>query len=317
VRSETRRFTNAGSGHAGALPNLLVIGAPKCGTTSLHYYLGLHPEVYMSTPKELNFFQDPDCLDKLDLYASLFDKRSPVRGESTANYTRHPMIPGIPERISAALPDVKLIYVVREPVQRAVAHFVEAATYGSERRTFEEAFADLDDPYNLYVATSRYASQIERFLECFSPDDLLIVDHTDLRHRRAETMQQIFRFVGVDDRFTSRDFDRTLNLTGKKRTLGAAGRWIRQTPPARAAVRLPPRFREPLLRPVRRMLSDPVEIPSPDSRLRERLAHALEDEVSRLRELTGKPFAGWSDVSAGAQQRRDRATAETYLPAAS
>jgi hypothetical protein len=316
VRQETQRFVNVRTGRGGALPNLLVIGAPKCGTTSLHYYLGLHPEVYMSAPKELNFFQDPNCLDKLDLYASLFDQRSPVRGESTANYSRHPMIAGIPERISAALPDVKLIYVVREPVERAVAHYVEAVTTGSERRTFEQAFGDLDDPYNLYLATSRYASQIERFLECFSPDDLLVVDQADLRSRRAETLQRMFRFVGVDDSFATQDFDRTLNTTGDKRSMRAAGRWLRQTAPARAVVRLPPRFREPLLRPVRRLLSDPVQVPSPGSSLRRRLVHALEDEVSRLREMTGESFAGWSDFEAGAPQRRDRAAAERHQPVA-
>jgi Sulfotransferase family len=259
----------------------------------------------MSTPKELNFFQDPNCLDKLDLYASLFDKRSPVRGESTANYSRHPLIPGVPERISAALPDVKLIYLVREPVGRAVAHYVEAATYGGERRSFEEAFLDVDDPYNPYVATSRYATQIERFLACFSPDDLLVVDHADLRERRPETLREVFGFVGVDDRFATRDFDRILNPTGEKRRLSLIGRRLRQTAAARAVVRLPPRFGEPLLRPVRRLLSDPVEIPSPDARLRERLVHTLEDDVSRFRGLTGKPFAGWSDFDSGATALQD------------
>src|SRR4051794_26778279 len=70
-RVRTERAVDASGWHA-ALPNLLVMGAAKCGTTSLHYYLGLHPDIHMSTPKELNFFQDPRCLERLDLYTSLF-----------------------------------------------------------------------------------------------------------------------------------------------------------------------------------------------------------------------------------------------------
>jgi hypothetical protein len=302
-RVRTERFADTPSGQGGALPNLIVVGAAKCGTTSLHYYLGLHPEVCMSTPKQLNFFQDPSCLDRLDLYASFFDKRSPVRGESTPLYSLYPVIPGVPERISAALPDVKLIYLVREPVERAIADYIEDLQHDKERRTLEEAFHDVYDPYNLHVAGSRYATQIERFLACISPDDLLVVDQADLRDRRSETLQEIFRFIGVDDGFTTRDFDRRLNPTGDKRLRSALGRRLRQTAPVRAVVRLPPGFVDVLLRPVRHVLSERLEIPSADSRLRERLVHSLENEVSRFRELTGKPFADWCAFSSGAQKR--------------
>jgi Sulfotransferase domain len=302
-RIPTELVTDAPSGQGGALPNLLVVGAAKCGTTSLHYYLSLHPEIHMSTPKELNFFQDPSCLDRLDLYASFFDKRSPVRGESTTIYSMHPVIPDVPQRISAALPDVKLIYLVRDPVERAFASYVEEFTHGMERRTFEDAFRDVDDPYNRYVAASRYASQIERFLACFSPENLLVADQADLRDRRSQTLREIFRFVGVDEGFTTQDFDRRLNPTDDKRGRNALGRWLRQTAPARAVVRLPPRFAGALLRPVRRVLSEQVEVPNPDPRLRERLVGVLEDEVSRLRRLTGNQFADWSAFNSGAVQR--------------
>jgi Sulfotransferase domain len=302
-RVRTELATDVPDRHAGALPNLLVVGAAKCGTTSLHYYLSLHPEIHMSTPKELNFFQDPKCMDRLDLYAAFFDERSPVRGESTTIYSMHPVIPLVPQRISSALPAVKLIYLVRDPVERAFASYVEEVTHAMERRTFEDAFRDVDDPYNRYVAASRYATQIERFLSCFSPDDLLVVDQSELRDRRSETLRQIFRFVGVDDGFTTQDFERRLNPTGDKRERSALGRRLRHTAPARAVVRLPPRFAGVLLRPVRRVLSARIEIPSPDPRLRERLVQALEGEVSHLRRLTGNQFAGWSAFNSGVVQR--------------
>src|SRR5262245_44551346 len=83
-----------------AMPNLLIIGGLKCGTTSIHHSLGLHPESHMSKPKELNFFVEEMNWDLgLDWYASRFDDRFAVRGESSPHYTNLPRFNGVPERI--------------------------------------------------------------------------------------------------------------------------------------------------------------------------------------------------------------------------
>ena len=82
------------------LPNLIIIGGLKCGTTSIHHYLGLHPEIQMSKPKELNFFVEELNWDLgLDWYASRFDDRFKVRGESSPHYTNLPRFDGVAERI--------------------------------------------------------------------------------------------------------------------------------------------------------------------------------------------------------------------------
>ena len=87
------------------LPNLIIIGGLKCGTTSIHHYLGLHPEIQMSKPKELNFFVEELNWDLgLDWYASRFDDRFKVRGESSPHYTNLPRFTGVAERIQRALP---------------------------------------------------------------------------------------------------------------------------------------------------------------------------------------------------------------------
>ena len=79
-----------------ALPNLIIIGGLKCGTTSIHHYLGLHPEIQMSKPKELNFFVEELNWDLgLDWYASRFDDRFGVRGESSPHYTNLPRFGGV------------------------------------------------------------------------------------------------------------------------------------------------------------------------------------------------------------------------------
>ena len=100
--------TAASAGAANAtpqLPNLIIIGGLKCGTTSIHHYLGLHPEIQMSKPKELNFFVEELNWDLgLDWYASRFDDRFEVRGESSPHYTNLPRFEGVAERIQRALP---------------------------------------------------------------------------------------------------------------------------------------------------------------------------------------------------------------------
>ena len=92
-----------------ALPNLIVIGAQKCGTSGLHYYLSLHPEVSMSDPKELNFFiAERNYPRGIEWYSRHFDPAARCRGESSPNYTAYPQHLGVPERMAAAVPDAKL-----------------------------------------------------------------------------------------------------------------------------------------------------------------------------------------------------------------
>ena len=107
-----------------ALPNLIIIGGLKCGTTSIHHYLGLHPEIHMSKPKELNFFVEELNWDLgLDWYRGRFDDRFAVRGESSPHYTNLPYFEGVPERIHEHIPDAKLIYMVRDPISRILSHW--------------------------------------------------------------------------------------------------------------------------------------------------------------------------------------------------
>src|ERR671918_3082855 len=97
----------------GALPNLIVVGGLKCGTTSLHHYLSLHPEVSMSRPKELNFFVAELNSDLgPEWYASHFDRDAPVRGETSPHYTNLPRFAGVAERMCSVAPEARLVYMV-------------------------------------------------------------------------------------------------------------------------------------------------------------------------------------------------------------
>ena len=128
------RFRRRRKRHA-QLPNLIIIGGLKCGTTSIHHYLGLHPEIQMSKPKELNFFVEELNWDLgLDWYASRFDDRFKVRGESSPHYTNLPRFDGVAERIHANCPDARLLYMVRDPIKRILSHWVHATGAGYETR---------------------------------------------------------------------------------------------------------------------------------------------------------------------------------------
>ena len=195
------------------LPNLLVIGAAKCGTTSLHEYLNAHPEISMSREKELDFFvAEKNWGRGVGWYEAQFED-APARGESSVSYTAFPEYRGVPERIGEALPEARLIYLVRDPVERIVSHFLHHSIRNPGSSLDELASSDLG---RRLLDVSRYWTQLSRYLEHFPPEQILVVDTDDLRARRRETLQRIFAFVGVDPSFRSWSFRRKHNVkTGR------------------------------------------------------------------------------------------------------
>jgi hypothetical protein len=292
LRAEPRRRTPP---HARpALPNLLVIGAGKCGTTSLHRYLGNHPQIHMSELKELRFFQDPECLDQLDRYATFFNGDAQVRGESSPTYTAYPRATGVPERIRAAIPDVKLIYLVRDPVERTIALHVQRQTHGIDLPNLGTALGDGADPYNEYVAPSRYAMQLERYLRLFPREQIQVIDQADLRHRRRETLRDVFRFLDVDENFWSPSYEAVHNPAESKVRWTPTSRRLSDSRVADLIRRtIPPAPRRALFAPVKRATTRRVDQPVLDHRTRRLLHETYKPDVERLRELTGNEFASW------------------------
>jgi hypothetical protein len=278
-----------------ALPNLLIIGAMKCGTTSLHRYLAMHPEVFMTDFKELNYFLHPESLERLETYASFFDRNSAVRGESSPAYALYPPAPGVPERIRAAIPEVKLIYLVRDPIKRLTSHWIHERASGAEPRSFEEVVLRyMDDPYNRYIAAGMYATQLEQYTSHFSPDQFLIIDQADLLKSRQETLRRVFGFLGVDESFVSPGFNTRYNPGETKRRPTRIGRLLYHSRLAERVRRIPDGPRQVLFRPAKRATSRKLPAPAIDEGARRRLDDLYRDDVDRLRELTGQSFAGWS-----------------------
>jgi hypothetical protein len=282
------------------LPNLVIIGAPKAGTTSLHFYLDQHPAIHMArpddppAPKEMRFFWRDDWEERLHWYESHFEVSEPIRGEVTPAYAAYAFKPDVPRRIHSVIPDARLIYLVRDPIARISSHYVQMRSDGN-RTPFEEYMRTYDRPANPLVCPSRYATQVDQYLRYFDRSQLLVIDQHDLKTNRPETLREIFRFLGVDETFSTPLFQQEQNTREGKYGLTRLGLPLWQWGVHPTLRRLPARVRKPIDEPLRRFLSGPIAPAPPiDDTLEELLRTHLQSEVDRLRELTGKEFASWS-----------------------
>jgi hypothetical protein len=180
------------------LPNFIVIGAMKSATSSLHTQLNAQPGVFMSTPKEPNFFSDDGIYKRgLSWYSGLFDNADPedICGESSTHYTKLPDYPNTIARLKEVIPHPKLIYVMRHPVDRLISHYMHQ---------WSEAVisCDIDDAIDRYpelISYSCYGKQITAYLEEFGKDSVLPVFFDALKTSPQETLEKIGLFVGLRD----------------------------------------------------------------------------------------------------------------------
>lgn len=276
----------------GTLPNLIIIGARKCATTSLHYYLSLHPHIAMSREKELHFFVAERNWPKgIGWYKSNFVGAAQIHGEASISYTMFPEFRGVPERMYSVVPGAKLIYIVRDPIERIISDYIHEVAQEREHREIAEALVDMEA--SPYVCRSRYAMQLAQYLDFFPPRSILILTSEELYGHRRETMKEVFRFLGVDDTFTSRRFSRLRHPSSSKRRKTALGNQWARTPLMRAVERWPFGLRERVKAAVYFPFSRPIPRPPLDERLREALVIHLRDDINQLRAYTGRAFEAW------------------------
>ncbi|MGE5407392.1 MAG: sulfotransferase family protein [Syntrophothermus sp.] len=283
-----------------AMPNLIIIGGLKCGTTSIHHYLGLHPEIQMSKPKELNFFVEELNWDLgLDWYASRFDDRFKVRGESSPHYTNLPRFDGVAERIRQHCPDARLIYMVRDPIKRILSHWVHATGAGYETREFVPT---LSLPDTQYVNRSRYWMQLQPYLETFDRSQIEIITQEELQTEREATMRKAFAFAGVDENFFSEQFDREWEKSSAKQ--GDKYQFMEKLiklPGFRSFDRNFDRLPESMRWVVEKIVHDPEKPPAPKPEIPADLLQTLRgrfaEDVAELQKFAGREFAGWNEYS--------------------
>ena len=177
------------------LPDFFIIGAAKCGTTTLYKYLSRHPQIFMSTPKEMSYFSKDEIYRRgVAWYASLFDdaREDQICGEASTTYTRWPHYKKSAERLAALRPEAKLIYLVRNPIDRLYSFYAHRM-----RETVTTTFEDFIAHTPEAVDSGRYMTQIQQYLEHFSARQLLVVFSRDMRESPQATLEQVGHFLNL------------------------------------------------------------------------------------------------------------------------
>ncbi|MGC9505761.1 sulfotransferase family protein [Baaleninema sp.] len=197
------------------MPDFLILGAQKGGTTSLFYYLSHHPMVRVAPQKEVHFFDLQYHLGA-DWYASQFPPTPPnaITGEASPYYLFHP---DVPRRVAATCPQVKLIALLRNPVDRAISQYFHEVKLGFETLSLEDAFGQepqrlaqeaeklRNDPnyhsYNYqhysYLARGRYLEQLQQWWNHFPREQLLILNSETFYRNPSHTLTQVLSFLNL------------------------------------------------------------------------------------------------------------------------
>jgi hypothetical protein len=278
----------------------------KSGTTTLHELLAPHPQISMSESKEPCYFIEPDVLKTYwpemwqrgywkseAAYLALFPEKPGARyfGESSTDYSKAPKLSGIVEKLVAYNPEARIVYIMRDPVERTISHYWHMAEHRGEVR--EPLDAIIRDPH--YTEVSNYAFQLRPYIERFGRERVYALTFEALKDHPRETVQALYAWLGVDA-----DFE-PINLRGARNATPEA---VRQKRPGRGWLdRLrhsalwdkvggycPPALRKLGVT----MVEKPVQPKSVDmSEVRAYLRKLQRPQTAELSSLLGRDFPEW------------------------
>ena len=188
--------------------NTFIVGAPKTGTTSLYYYLNQHTNVCMSSIKEPNFFSAKEVnslfyksqiVDEINEYHKLFSQnKKQIIGEASVSYL---FFDEVPNRIYKYNPKAKIIILLRNPIERALSHYLMDFRLGFCSENFEDIIAQPEifpQYYQQYLELGNYFLQLKRYLNVFNENQLSIVFYDDLKSDSQKVMKHIFSFLEIE-----------------------------------------------------------------------------------------------------------------------
>ncbi|PLS85534.1 MAG: sulfotransferase [Actinobacteria bacterium] len=284
------------------MPNFLVIGAAKSGTTALYRYLNEHPQVYMSPVKETNFFalegerldfrgpRDREVLERsvnvssvtgLEAYRGLFGGVSGEKaiGEASPLYLYSPKAPG---RIRRYVPEAKLVAVLRDPVERAYSGFLMMRACGREpiadfasalREEGRRAKDNWEHSWH-YKRMGFYHAQLKRYYDAFDRGQIRVYLHEDLDADTLGTLQNLFGFLGVDGTFVP-DISVRHNASGAREN-GALPVSPAELNPRNAGLE-----------------ERDLPGPQPPPEVRSSLAAEYREDILKLQDLVRRDLSGW------------------------
>ena len=294
-------------------PTFIICGAPKSGTSALFGYLEEHPEVCTATIKEPVFFTRAEGQMHTGLgvgmlrggtwnrgwawYESLYEKKEETKvfGEATTHYLE---AEDSPELIHQYLPEIKLIFLLREPVSRIYSHYWQERKTGIRLPDFPTMVADNHPRFQYFSSVSHYEKNLKRFLKYFSREQVLVLIHDALREDPLGVFQEVCCFLGVDQAFVPSTLGEEFNRQVQPR-VALIERWTNGLTHPVIRENIPPRFRSRLSKikkSITRLNSTKFLYEKLDPALRMILTPSFEEDVRYVEKLTGTSLDPWRSL---------------------
>ncbi len=310
------------------MPNFLIIGAPKAGTTSVYQYLKEHPQIYLSSMKEPAFFafegmklnyengplagglgdRPPESRDwyqervgvaisTLGEYQALFEGVTDeiAIGEASPGYM---YFSRSPERIHHYIPEVKLIAILRQPADRAYSSMVHRAQFGLDpqadfSKILEKEDYNIDDEwwgFNHEIRTGFYYKQLKRYYDRFDRSQIKIYLYEDLQNRPLDLVKEAFQFLGVDETFVPDVSRKYLVSAVPKNKLWH--KLLTQPNPIKELLKtaLPENVRKPL---GQKLIKKNMGKPPKPPEVRQKLTEIYKEDILQLQDLIGRDLSDW------------------------
>ena len=286
------------------LPNFIIVGAPKAGTTSLYHYLSEHPQIFMSEPKELNFFSKEEIIEQglyyqdfkakdLEGYKKLFDKATDrmAVGEGSVSYLFYS---DTPNKIKETIPDVKIIILLRDPVSRGFSHYLMDYRMGLVALPYEEIvykksqhkYQDLY--YQQYVELGLYYEQVKRYIDTFGKEKVKIYLQEDLRTDTEKVILDLYNFLEIDNSYMV-DTAQQHNIFSMPKNKLIHKLYASHRVRSIAKTLFPNNLKEK----VKNIFFERKKKPKLDQKLKEDLSKLYSEDIQKLEQLIGRDLSTW------------------------
>lgn len=301
------------------MPNFLLIGAAKSGTSSLYYYLKQHPQIYMPASrdqKEPDFFtlegesrerigpygtfEMRNAITDIESYRSLFEGVTDeiAIGEASTSYIYSVKAP---QRIHHYIPDAKIIAILRDPAERAYSHFLFSSSNGREplndfAKTLQAEDWRVENNWSFQWHHKRrgfYYVQLQRYFDLFDPRQIKVYLYEDLRSNPAELMQDVFNFLGVDETFVANvNKKHNPTLVPKNQTMNTL---LNRPNPIKAVLKslFPKKLRKSLADSLKQRNLGKPEL---SKKIRKQLIEEYREDILKLQDLIGRDLSKWLEV---------------------
>lgn len=272
---------------------VLIIGAMKCGTTSLFSYLAEHPQIAACSKKEPNFFLTNYNWNKgLDWYQNLWDwnpAEHKIALEASVNYTKIPTFTNAAAKIATVKANFKFIYIMRDPIERIESHYKHRYVRGMEIQ--ERPLSKEIDSH--LIAVSQYAMQLDEYYKRFPADSILLVNFEDLKNEPHNLVKKVCRFLDLDPDYEFEKLGTIERLPEEKIVDDYLWQSLKNFKPLYSWARLLPSQPKRI---VHRFFGRMVKVKNPKLSLEQRnfILSALKEDLLKLNLEYGVDLSSWS-----------------------